>query len=341
MAKRFNLIFGVAALGNAGSMGVTPEDASDESTLQIFEILKKHNINQLDTGRLYGKAEEGLGRLKAGTELGYNIDTKWVGGFFDPATTTRDRIVADAKDSFGKLGAKVHTFYLHSPAGYMKLEDEDTLVGIDEAHKLGIFKHFGLSNFSPEQVQHVYDICKAKRLVLPTIYEGLYNPVNRKPEDELFPLLRKLGIAINAYSPLAGGFLTKTKSHVMNGEGRFAKDKFRGLYGEIYNNENFLDALEEWQRIGHEEGASPAQLAYRWMCYHSSLSAEFGDGILLGGRLPQLEETFESINRGPLSEKAVKGIEVMWEKLQPHVKYTDNLQAMVAVAARGGGHDRL
>ncbi len=177
-------------------------------------------------------------------------------------------------------------------------------------------------------MQQVYDVCEAKGLVVPTVYQGLYNPVNRKCEEELLPLLRKLGISFNAYSPLAGGFLTKTKEHVVNEEGRFAKDQFFGLYGKMYNNEPFLEAHEDWGTIADEEGVTRAELAYRWMYYHSSLKGELGDGILLGGRQIQLEEIFESINRGKLSNQAVKRIQELWEKLQPHVKFIDNFGAM-------------
>jgi aflatoxin B1 aldehyde reductase len=72
---------------------------------------------------------------------------------------------------------------------------EDALAGIDEAQEMGIFEHFGLNNFTPAQVQQVYDVCKAKGFILPTVYEGLYNPVGSKAEEELLPLLRKLGIS--------------------------------------------------------------------------------------------------------------------------------------------------
>jgi hypothetical protein len=41
-----------------------------------------------------------------------------------------------------------------------------------------------------------------------------------------------------------------------------------------------------------------------------------------------LEETFKIINRGPLSDEVVKRIQALWEKLQPRVKYIDNLGAM-------------
>ncbi|KAN0105861.1 aflatoxin B1 aldehyde reductase member 2 [Hyaloscypha variabilis] len=328
MSKQINLIYGAVRLGFSGSALLNPKDATDETYKLIFEVLKKNGVNHLDTGRLHGNAEERLGLLTAGTDYGFSIDTKWVGGFFDPTSITKERIIADAKDSLSKLGVtKIHTFYLHSP--FRNAEIEDTLVGINEAYKMGIFKHFGLSNFSPAQVQQVYDVCKANGLVLPTVYEGLYNPVNRKTEEELLPLLRKLGIRFNAYGVLAAGFLTKTREHVVNHEGRFSKDQFRGIYAKMYNNAPFLDAHDEWGRIANEEGVTRLELAYRWMSYHSSLRAELGDGILLGGRLGQLEETFHAIAKGALSEGAVEKIQKLWVKLEPHVNYIDNLGAMM------------
>jgi aflatoxin B1 aldehyde reductase len=327
MATKLNLIYGIVRLGMSDSPLMNPEDATDETTLKIIDLLKRHGVNHLDTGRLHGNAEERLGQLGIGAGQAFNIDTKWLGGFFDPNSITKERIISDAKDSLSKLGVpKIHTFYLHSP---FRSEDiEDTMVGINEAYKMELFEHFGLSNFSPSQVQHVYDVCKANELVLPTVYQGLYNPVNRKTEEELLPLLRILGISFNAYSPLAGGFLTTTREHVTNGKGRFSKDQYRGLYAKMYNNEPFLAAHDAWGKIADEENVTRLELVYRWMCHHSSLNAELGDGILLGGRLSQLEETFEIINRGPLSDEAVNRILELWEKLQPHVNYIDNLGAM-------------
>jgi aflatoxin B1 aldehyde reductase len=88
-------------------------------------------------------------------------------------------------------------------------------------YKTGAFKRFGLSNYAPSDVQKAYDICKKNNWVLPTCYQGNYSPVARRQETELFPTLRKLGIAFYAYSPLAGGFLTKTVEQIKDGAGRF------------------------------------------------------------------------------------------------------------------------
>ncbi|KAJ7770044.1 NADP-dependent oxidoreductase domain-containing protein [Mycena metata] len=72
------------------------------------------------------------------------------------------------------------------------------------------FRRFGLSNFTPADVQRVYNMCKEKGYPLSTVYQGTYNAVVRKPEAELIPLLRKLGLGLYIYSPISGGLLTKT-----------------------------------------------------------------------------------------------------------------------------------
>ena len=82
---------------------------------------------------------------------------------------------------------------------------EETLEAINEVHKQGHFKRFGLSNYQAEDVERIYKHCKEHNYVLPTVYQGNYSPVARKQEQLLFPTLRKYNIAFYAYSPLAGG----------------------------------------------------------------------------------------------------------------------------------------
>ena len=44
-------------------------------------------------------------------------------------------------------------------------------------------------------------ICKANGYVQPTVYQGLYNAINRRVEPELFPCLRKFGISFYEFNP--------------------------------------------------------------------------------------------------------------------------------------------
>jgi aflatoxin B1 aldehyde reductase len=78
-------------------------------------------------------------------------------------------------------GQQVDIYYIH--AADPTLDLADMLSGINDAHKAGYFERFGLSNYTPPDVQRVYDICKEKSYPLPTVYQGSYSPVGRKPEQ--------------------------------------------------------------------------------------------------------------------------------------------------------------
>lgn len=76
-------------------------------------------------------------------------------------------------------------------------------------------------------------ICRDNGFVLPTVYEGNYSPIARKPESVLFPLLRDYGMTFYAYSPLAGGFLAKSREAIVAKQcPKFDQDT--GLVGLIY-----------------------------------------------------------------------------------------------------------
>jgi aflatoxin B1 aldehyde reductase len=54
-------------------------------------------------------------------------------------------------------------------------------------------------------------LCRANGWIQPTAYQGLYNALNRRVEDELFPCIRKFGISFyefqpRRFSPLFVGF---------------------------------------------------------------------------------------------------------------------------------------
>jgi aflatoxin B1 aldehyde reductase len=86
----------------------------------------------------------------------------------------------------------VDIYYLHAPDRSVPLEE--TAEAINDLYERKSFKLFGLSNFTAEEVERIYNICKANNYVLPSVYQGNYNPITRKNESELFPLLKNLGI---------------------------------------------------------------------------------------------------------------------------------------------------
>ncbi|KAF2865743.1 NADP-dependent oxidoreductase domain-containing protein [Massariosphaeria phaeospora] len=300
-------VFGGASLNPHGAF------AKDEAVQEVFATLKKHGVLTLDTARLYEGSEETIGRI-AGHE-DFVIDTKIIGGFA-PGTAKKDAVISDAQDSLKRVQIKqFDILYLHAPDASIPIAE--TLEGINDVYKQGVFQRFGLSNFSAEQVQEVYDIAQSRGFVLPSVYQGNYSPVARHLETLLFPTLRKLDFAFYAYSPLAGGFLTKTPQQLEDGVGRFSADVLGGMYNDLYNKPSLREALAEWNAIADKEGISKAELAYRWVGYNGALKADLGDGVIFGASsVRQIEQTAQGLKKGALSDEARDRIEAIWEKVK-------------------------
>ena len=300
------IVFGGASIGNSDPY----KSPSDLETM--LTTLKKHNITTIDTAEMYGSSEATLGTLPTDLKSNFTFDTKWVSGW-KPGSATKSNVIETAKSSLSKLGVdKVDIFYLHAHDPQVPLEE--TLAGVNEVYKANTFARFGLSNFLTEAVQQVYDICKANNYVLPSVYQVNYSAVTRIPEDTLFPLLRKLNMAIYAYSPIAGGLLGKSRAQIEAGESRFNANSPASMYHKMYNKPSYLNMLDQWSEIADEVGCSKAELAYRWVAYHSALEAGKGDAVIVGASsLGQLEKTVEGLERGELPEGAAKKVEGLWE----------------------------
>ncbi|KAJ6284619.1 NADP-dependent oxidoreductase domain-containing protein [Bipolaris maydis] len=228
----------------------------------VSKILLENGVNNIDTGYVYPESEAGIGQLEKPKE--FTIDTKLPDGNI-PGSVTKD----DPDDS---------------------VPIEQTLEGINEAYKKGAFRRFGLSNYTAKQVQEVYDIAKAKGYSLPQVYPGHYNPIYRYGETEFLPTLRKLAIT--------GGFLTKSIADIDAGVGRFNENVMSELFSKLYDHKHLRESLSTWNEIAKKEGVSNAELAYRWVAYHSALHGD-EDSIFFGvSKLSQIEQTIQGIKKG-------------------------------------------
>ncbi|KAJ7173209.1 aldehyde reductase [Mycena filopes] len=310
------LVFGGGAIGPNPVNPYFPDEASIK---EVYRLLEAGGVDSIDTARLYGPSEEWIGKTGGGKR--FTIDTKTPGGFI-PGDSTGESIPVHAKESVGRLGVdKIDVFYLHAPDATVPLEDQ--LRGINTAYTEGRFKRFGLSNYAAADVQRVYDICKDKGYPLPTVYQANYNAVARKNEAVLIPLLRKLGIAIYVYSPIAGGLLAKTSAQLRGGldAGRFSKgDGLEPLYGALYHKPSYYTALDLWAEAAAEAGCSGAELAYRWVAFDSVLDGKHGDVVVFGAsKLAQIGPTIEWLKRGSVGEKTKAKIDEIWKVVENEV----------------------
>lgn len=276
----------------------------------FLDVLKKHQVSEIDTARVYngGKSEELLGAVGAGTKLGFAVSTKAPG--FSPGILSGDNIKKACYASLEALKQdRMDIFYFHGPDRKTPLEEQ--CEAANELYMEGKFDRFGVSNLLVEEVQTIYDICKKEGYVLPTVYQGGYNPLMRSADELLFPTLRKLGISFYAFSPLGGGYFTRTVEQLRNPAHDTRMSAFP-VFKEIYVSEESMKWLEDLTKICEENGTTTKQGVLRWFMHHSILKED--DGVILGASdEKQVDETLKACEMGPLPEAVVKAFDNLWE----------------------------
>ena len=284
-----NIVFGAMTIGN----GPEQSRVSDLSEAkQILDIFQSFGHNEVDTSRYYGSgsSEEYLGKLNW-QERGIIMDTKFyptVGRNMDKENWTLkpEHIRENVQLSLTALNAKkIDMWYLHGPEPDRSTPIIDTLREVDSLYKQGCFEKFAISNFMAWEVAQIYEICKTLQLVRPTVYQGIYNALNRTVEAELFPCLRHYGMGFYAYNPLGGGFFTGQFSKEVEVEkgSRFDPERWQGkLYRAKYFKDEYFQALEIVKPVAERHGLTMAEVALRWMTHHSHLGRKYPDAILIG-----------------------------------------------------------
>jgi aflatoxin B1 aldehyde reductase len=306
-------------------------------------FLKKSGIELIDTAQVYGSSEETMG--KAGAASSFTIDTKAPGGL-NEEPCTKDVIIDAGKQSLKKLNTdsvstytycdvfnlfanatQVDVYYMHAPD--RRVPVKETLSGLNELYKQGAFKRLGLSQYLGEEVEEIIRVAKENNFVVPSVYQGNYSAVARRAEAEIFPIIRKHNMAFYAYSPIAGGFLAKSKVALTESNGRFGEGQpLAQVYNGMYNRPSFVAALDVWEQVAKEENTTRAELAYRWIAYHSKLAGDQGDAIVVGARnMQQFGETLQALKSGPLSDAAVAKIDEVWESVKADA-FLDNYEML-------------
>ncbi|KAG0001654.1 hypothetical protein BGZ80_006141 [Entomortierella chlamydospora] len=146
-----------------------------ENVKPFLDLFNSYGHVEIDTARIYGSGttEQVLSQLPTAH---LKIATKaWP---FEDGSFNEENLAAQFRQSLEALNTtKVDIFYLHAPDGATPLEV--TAKAVNDLYKEGLFERFGLSNFSSWQVALIYEICKQNGYVLPTVYQGMYNPISR------------------------------------------------------------------------------------------------------------------------------------------------------------------
>ena len=285
---------------------------------QILERFFAAGYRELDTAHSYceGRTEIMLGDLLPGlAQEGLYLASKvnpWNDEGLHPLQVKKQ--FAEILERLGR--DSIDLLYLHQPD--LETPVETTLEACYELYEQGGFRDFGLSNYASWQVAEVVEICRRNGWMEPRVYQGMYNALTRDVERELFPCLRNYGMSFYAYNPLAGGFLTGKHRSLQEApdSGRFAPD--RG-YRDRYWRADYFGVLDELHEACADSGLRPVQVAMSWLCNHSLLDADAGDGIILGiSSLEHLDENMAACGSAPLDAVIVEILDRGWEIIKPN-----------------------
>ncbi|KXN87757.1 Aflatoxin B1 aldehyde reductase member 4 [Leucoagaricus sp. SymC.cos] len=312
--------------GEAGKEQAQVHDLKDIAT--ILNVFKSHGYTEIDTARAYGEgtSEKLMGQLDLENK-GFKIETKLyptvvIPNYRDGVTHSPEDLKKHLRISLEALNVKsLEVWYLHGPD--RSVPYEVTLKAVNDLYKEGYFKRFGISNYAAWEVAEIVQICRANGYIQPSVYQGIYNAVHRLVEPELFPCMRKYGISFYAYNPLGGGFLTGryTSSDDIPEEGsRFSAGSSQGqFYRRRYWKEPYFKAINSIRAVAEKHGLTLAEIALRWMSYHSLMKCEFGDSVLIdASSLDHIEQNLLDLGKGPLPEEVVQALDAAWIDVQPY-----------------------
>lgn len=268
-------------LGTA-TFGVAP---SERAADQVIGAAIDAGINVIDTANAYGNlahfdrdggapaAERRSAEEIIGAALGHRRDSlilctkasEPVGPGVNDFGLSRRHIVEQVERSLRRLRTDhVDIFYAHHPDPDTPLEE--TLLVLDELVRAGKTRTYGLSTYPAWQTMHALWTCDRRNLRAPSCLQVRYNLVARQVETDVVPLAREFGLALLAFSPIAGGLLTtaEERQRPYAGETRWGGGAFTASQ---------IDAATELEDLARAWQQAPACLALAWLLRRPAVAA--------------------------------------------------------------------
>lgn len=256
----------------------------DHAVSILHEALDK-GIDFFDTSDLYdhGKNEEIIGKAFKGmrqnlilaTKAGNRREEGKTGWYWDPS---KSYIKAALKSSLKRLQTDyIDLFQLHG--GTLDDPIDETIEAFEELKAEGWIREYGISSIRPNVIREYVQRSNIVSVM------SQYGILDRRPEEEVLPLLHEHGVSLIARGPVAKGILSQ---------------RFREKAGEgylDYQPEELLGLVEKLSPLASDT-RSLAQLALRFSLSHPAVAA-----VIPGASsISQLEHNIEAANQLPLTE---------------------------------------
>jgi aryl-alcohol dehydrogenase-like predicted oxidoreductase len=288
----------ILGCGGFGGVGSAPKFFGQGDTLeQAFALMDaawESGITWFDTADAYGggRSETFIGEwIRSREPDGLRITTKT----FAPMDEGEDHGLAPARvlrqidTSLQRLGVdRVDLYLAHAPDPDVPIAE--TAGAFGELVAAGKIAAYGWSNVDGAELR------EALAAGSPAAVQNSYSFLDRDVEEEVLPLCGEHGLGFQAFSPLAGGWLTgKYRRGETVPEG--SRMTQRPEPYEHLRNDRVFDPLEELERRG-----DPATLALAWLLADERVS------VVAGPRRPEQLAPVLAALESPLSAEERKAL---------------------------------
>jgi aryl-alcohol dehydrogenase-like predicted oxidoreductase len=246
-------------------------------------------ITLIDTADVYGNkggAEEILGRFLGARRKGVVLATKFglpMDGAGARGGASRRYIVRAVEASLRRLNTDwIDLYQLHRSDP--KTPIEETLRALDDLVQSGKVRFIGCSNLTAAQLEDAQAVASRHRLSSFITCQDEYNLLDRALEKDRIAVMRRHGLGLLPYFPLASGLLTgKYRSGAPLPAGsRLAKSAH---HAEGLLNARNWGIVEDLGAFAARRGHSLLELAMSWLA-----SRPFVSSIIAGATKPEQVE---------------------------------------------------
>ena len=251
-------VLGLGAMGMSGMYG--PSDR--EESLATLHAALEAGMTLIDTGDFYGMGHNEIligDALRDVPREAYQLSVKF-GALRDPAGgwSGYDLRPASIRNALAQSLQKLRVDYIdiYRPSRLPAGTDVEEVIGVlADMVKAGYVRHIGLSEVGPDTIRRASAVHPISDLQIE------YSLISRGPEDEIFPVLRELGIGVTAYGVLSRGLISGHFSGTQaQGDFRAMSPRFQGE-----NVEANLALVEALRQVAGARGISVAQTAIAWV----------------------------------------------------------------------------
>lgn len=288
--------------GKIGSLGIAEAQ-------RLVDVAVEHGVNLLDTSNIYtsGKSEEVVGEVLKGRSSQILVGSKVrfpMGKGPNEQGLSRFHIIEQCEASLRRLKRdRIDIYYLHQWDGQTPVEE--IMEALDTLVKQGKIRYAACSNFSGWHIMKCLMAAERHNLQRFVCQQIHYSVESRDAEYELLPIAVDQGVAVQVWSPIAGGLLS----------GKFRRNapppqlsRHLNDWGEppIRDEDRLYRIIEALIEAGSAHGVSAAQVALSWLAGRPGVA-----NIIVGARTEaQLKDNLAaaSLVLSPEQRKLIDGV---------------------------------